>query len=164
MVSRPLPRSRQEGLVVERVGDDETLVYDPVSHRAHCLNRAATAVWSACNGRRDFDDVARHVARELPGFSAEMVSVAVHRLARANLLAGTAGTVMPRRTALRRLSLAGALLPLVSSIVVPEPAQAASCRPAGGCCASKSDCCPGLSCVGPQTPPCMAPPRDKKCR
>jgi hypothetical protein len=164
MVSRPRPRSRQDGLVVERLGDDETLIYDVATHRAHCLNPAAAAVWSACNGRRDFDDIAQHVARELPGFSAEMVSIAVHRLDRAHLLTGNAGAEMPRRTALRRLTVAGALLPLVSSIVVPEAAQAASCSPAGGCCASKSDCCPGLNCVGPQSPPCMAPPRDKKCQ
>lgn len=163
MLPRPRPRRRQDGVLVERLGE-ETLIYDLARHRAHCLNRAATAVWSACNGRRDFDDLARHVARELPGFSPEMVSVAVRGLERAQLLTGNAGAVMPRRAALRRLSLAGALLPLVSSIVVPEAAQAASCRPAGGCCASKADCCPGLNCVGPQTPPCMAPPRDKKCR
>jgi hypothetical protein len=163
MVSRPLPRRREDGLLVESLGE-ETLVYDLARHRAHCLNASATAVWSACDGRRDFEGIARHVARERPGFSAEMVSVAVRRLARAQLITGAAGVPMPRRTALRRLALAGALLPLVSSIVVPEAAQAASCSPAGGCCASKADCCPGLSCVGPQTPPCMAPPRDKKCR
>jgi hypothetical protein len=162
MAPRVLPRRRLNGLVVEHLGP-ETLVYDVERHRAHCLNPPAAAVWSACNGRRDFEDVAAEVARGFPGFSAEMVAVAVRGLARARLLTETAPSAMPRRAALRRLSLAGALLPIVSSIVVPEAAQAASCSPDGGCCATKSDCCPGLSCVGPQTPPCMAPPRDKKC-
>jgi coenzyme PQQ synthesis protein D (PqqD) len=162
MTSRRNPRGRRDGLLLEPLGD-EMLVYDLERHQAHCLNRTAAAVWSACNGERDAGAIARHLRREIPESSSELVEVALARLARAHLLT-EAGDAMPRRAALRRLSLSAALLPIVSSIVVPEPAQAASCSPAGGCCASKSECCPGLNCVGPQSPPCMAPPRDKKCQ
>jgi hypothetical protein len=161
MVSRRMPRGRREGLLVEPLGD-ETLVYDLDRHQAHCLNRTAAAVWSACNGERDAGAIARHLRREMPDSSPELVEVALARLARAHLLTEPGGA-MPRRAVLRRLSLTAALLPIVSSIVVPEPAHAASCSPLGGCCAAKSECCPGLQCVGPQSPPCMAPPRDKKC-
>ena len=161
MGSHPMPRQRQDGLIVELLGP-ETLVYDLERHRAHCLNPSAAAVWSACDGHSDLAEIGRRVALDLPGFSAEMTAVAIRELARARLLIKSGGS-MPRRMALRKVSLAGALLPIVSSIVVPEAAQAASCSPAGGCCASKADCCPGLNCRGPQMPPCGPPPRDKRC-
>ena len=161
MGPRRLPRGRRDGLIVEAVGD-ETLVYDLERHRAHCLNRTAALVWAACDGERDLAAIARHIARDEPGASVELVEVALAKLGRARLLADERRTV-PRRAVLRRLSLAVGLVPVVSSIVVPEPAQAATCRPVGGCCAKKADCCPGLNCVGPRLPQCP-PAQDKSCR
>jgi hypothetical protein len=146
--------------VVEGVAG-ETLVYDVERHRAHCLNRPAALIWSACDGTRDSAAIADELAASLPEVSVEMVEIAVSRLARARLLTAEEG--LPRRALLRRLSLAAGLMPLVSSIVVPEAAAAASCQPAGGCCSRKADCCPGLNCVGPRLPSCP-PSKDKSCR
>jgi hypothetical protein len=157
------PRRRREGLLVEPVGR-ETLVYDLDRHRAHCLNPTAALVWSACDGRRDAAAIAREIAREIPEASVELVQVALVKLERARLLEAPAGAV-PRRAALRRLTLAAGLMPVVSSILVPEAAQAASCSQLGGCCATKEDCCPPLQCTGGQNiPPCTVPPRTKSCR
>jgi hypothetical protein len=153
------PLRRHGGLLVERLGD-ETLVYDLERHRAHSLNRTAGLIWSACNGERDAAAIARHIAGELPEATADMVDAGLARLARARLVTGRQ---IPRRAALRRLTLAASLLPVVSSIVVPEPAQAATCSPVGGCCDKQSDCCPGLNCVGPRLPQCP-PEKDKSCR
>jgi hypothetical protein len=162
-VVRSAPRTRREGLVVEHVGA-EILVYDLERHRAHCLNPTAALVWSACDGRRDAAAIAREIAREVPEASVELVQVALVKLERAHLLAAPAGGI-PRRAALRRLTLAAGLMPVVSSILVPEAAQAASCSQVGGCCASKDDCCPPLQCTGGQNvPPCTVPPRTKSCR
>jgi hypothetical protein len=162
-VVRSAPRTRREGLVVEHVGD-EILVYDLERHRAHCLNPSAALVWSACDGQRDAAAIAREIANELPEASVELVQVALVKLERAHLLAAASGT-LPRRAALRRLTLAAGLMPIVSSILVPEAAQAASCSPNGGCCATKDDCCPPLQCTGGQNiPPCTVPPRNKSCR
>jgi hypothetical protein len=158
MVSRRTPRGRHDRLLVERLGD-ETLVYDLDRHQAHCLNRTAAAVWSACDGERDVAAIARYLGREMPDSSVDLVEVALARLARAHLLT-EAGDAMPRRAALRRLSVTAALLPIISSIIVPEPAQAASCFPAGRCCTTKADCCPPLNCSGPQT----CPPSNKRCQ
>ena len=33
--------------------DDELLVYDARTHRGHCLNQTAAAVWKACDGNDD---------------------------------------------------------------------------------------------------------------
>lgn len=155
------PRRRGDGLLVETVGD-ETLVYDLERHRAHSLNRTASLVWSACNGERNPAAIARHLAAQVPDASTDVVEVALARLARAHLLAGP-GSAMPRRTALRRLSLAAGLLPVVSSILVPEPAQAATCAARGACCKVQADCCPGLNCIGPRLPGCPAG-LNKSCR
>lgn len=142
----------------------ETLVYDLERHRAHCLNRTAALVWSACDGRRDAAAIARAIASEMPEASVELVQVTLVKLERAHLLADPVGAV-PRRTALRRLTLAAGLMPVVSSILVPEAAQAASCSQLGGCCAGKDDCCGSLQCTGLQNvPPCTVPPRIKSCR
>ena len=142
----------------------ETLVYDLERHRAHCLNPTAALVWSACDGRRDAAAIARAIASEMPEASVELVQVALVKLERAHLLAVPAGAV-PRRTALRRLTLAAGLMPIVSSILVPEAAQAASCSQLGGCCGGHADCCGGLQCTGNQNvPPCTVPPRIKSCR
>lgn len=140
----------------------ETLVYDLERHVAHCLNPAAAMVLAVCDGRRDAAAIARVIRRKVPGASREMVELALARLARARLVEDVP-VGLPRRDVLRRLSLGLALLPVVSSIVAPEAAQAASCAPVGGCCTKKADCCPGLSCVGPRLPRCP-PAKDKSCR
>jgi hypothetical protein len=159
--TRRAPRVRRDGLIIERLAD-ETLVYDLHRDRAHCLNRPAALVWSACDGRRDAAAISRHLRRELPGASVDMVELALASLARARLLEGDAEGA-GRRDALRRLALAAGLVPIVSSIVVPEPAQAATCGAVGACCNKKADCCPGLNCVGPRLPQCP-PAQDKSCR
>src|SRR4051812_31618787 len=84
--SRPRPCRRTDGLLVERVAG-ETLVYDVERHRAHCLNRPAALIWSACDGTRDSAAIADEVAGSWPDVSVEMVEIAVSRLARARLLA-----------------------------------------------------------------------------
>jgi hypothetical protein len=53
-----------------------------------------------------------------------------------------------RRELIRRLGLAAAAsLPLVTSIVAPTPAQAASCLPSGQPCTSSLQCCSAV-CAG----------------
>jgi hypothetical protein len=140
----------------------ETLIYDLDRHVAHCLNPVAAAVLAACDGRHDTAAIARVVERDVPGASPELVELALARLARARLVEDVP-VGLPRRDVLRRLAQGAALLPLVSSIVAPEAAQAASCAPVGGCCNKKADCCPGLNCVGPRLPQCP-PALDKSCR
>src|SRR4051812_3826506 len=125
----PGPLCRKKGLIVEEVAG-ETLVYDLDRHRAHRLNRTAAAVWAACDGRAGAAEIARSLRGEVPGVSRELVDFAIAKLDRAHLL--VEGSGITRRSALRRLSVAAALVPLVTSIVVPEAAAAASCSPVGG--------------------------------
>lgn len=122
------PQAREDGLVVQELAD-ETLVYDLRNHQAHCLNRAARAVWRLCDGTRDEAALARLLAKELAGDADEdVVRLALRDLARARLLREPLRALprVSRRRLIQRLGQAAAL-PLVVSIVSPTAAQAATC-------------------------------------
>lgn len=145
------PRARVEGLVAREVAD-ETLVYDLESHRAVCLNKTAALVWRSCDGRKTAKGIALSLGEALGETVPEEVvwlaldqlgrdKLLVTRVARPDALAG-----LSRRELIRRVSLAAAVvaLPLVTSIVAPTPAQAASCLPTGTACTISAQCCSGL--------------------
>ncbi len=128
------PRARQAGLVVKELAD-ETLVYDLVRHRAHCLNRSAALAFKHCDGDTSVARLGELFESEL-GLrnDARLVWLALEQLAKAELLetrlqAPAEWGRLSRRDAVRRLGVGlAALLPVVSSIVAPTPAEAsASC-------------------------------------
>jgi hypothetical protein len=118
------PLARTEGLAV-RALPDETLVYDRLRHKAHCLNPAAAAVWRLCDGRTDPAAMARllHERTGLPADEA-LVRLALDQLARRHLLAGDgeapaapAGAErLSRREALKKLAAAAVALPVVMTV------------------------------------------------
>jgi coenzyme PQQ synthesis protein D (PqqD) len=139
------PRAREDDLIVQEL-EDETLVYDLGNHKAHCLNRAAAAVWRLCDGTRDEAALARLLGKELAGAADEdVVRLALRDLAGARLLREplSARPRISRRRLIQRLGQAAAL-PLVVSIVSPTAAQAASCRSG---LISPSDCNAGSPAV-----------------
>ena len=148
------PRARVEGLVAREVAD-ETLVYDLESHRAVCLNKTAALVWRSCDGRKDAKGIARALSEALgEAVPEEVVWLALDGLGRDKLLEARVARPealagLSRRELIRRVSLAAAVvaLPLVTSIVAPTPAQAASCVPSGGTCGVSAECCSGV-CAG----------------
>jgi hypothetical protein len=145
------PKRRGDNLVVREV-EGEAVVYDLVSHEAHCLNPEAARLWQACDGVRD----GRTLLDQLhgPGWAAEheaALAVGLQQLAKKGLLvegslAGPlAGT--SRRELLARFGKAAAItvaLPAVMSIVSPTPAEADSCLASNHPCTSSSQCCSGL--------------------
>jgi hypothetical protein len=136
--------ARTPGLVVRDLGN-ETLVYDAGRHEAHCLNRTASLVFRHADGRRSAAEIAAALAAD-----EEVVRLALRQLAEARLLDGGTGpaaepTPAPplpasgRREALRRVGLGAALLaPVVTSLLVPTPAEAANtCIQQAACTAAK---------------------------
>ncbi|HLJ67375.1 MAG TPA: PqqD family protein [Chloroflexota bacterium] len=111
------PKARRANLLVQEVGSD-LVIYDQVSHQAHCLNETAAAVWLHCDGTKSTEELAT-----LTGGSEEAVWMALERLGNANLLESTG------KGAGKMLALAvgaGVLLPVVESILAPTPAAAGS--------------------------------------
>jgi hypothetical protein len=125
------PVARRSGLVVREL-PDELLVYDRESHQAHCLNRTAAAVFRAADGRHDVAGLAALMARPAGEAADEdVVRMALEQLDEAGLLEG--GTAAPpgaevsRRDAMLKVGLGAAvLLPIVTSILAPTPAEAAA--------------------------------------
>ncbi len=135
------PTARQDKLLVQELGD-ELVVYDQESDRAHRLNRTAALVWRHCDGRTGVAALAEVLRSELDlPPDDQVVQLALDRLERANLLRlpdapaeSTPRRPVSRRHVMRRLAAAGAasmLLPVVSSITAPTPAQAHSREPRG---------------------------------
>lgn len=150
---RLIPVARTDDLVIQEV-PGETLIYDLKSHKAHCLNRAASLVWKHCDGGQTVEQVARKIEGELgTPFSSEAVWLALDQLERRRLLDRTVkvapgSTRISRREAVRTLGITAAVaLPLITSILAPTTVQAASCAGVEESCGgSNPPCCPPFQC------------------
>ena len=149
-----LPMMRRQGLVIDDVLD-EVLVYDLDRDKAHCLNHTAALIWRNCDGKTRPQEMARRLQIELDASCNEdLVWVALRQLATLNLLEEPVS--LPRRFAgisrrqmIRNLGVAATVaVPLVTSIVAPTAAQAATCIPSGQTCNPSKLCCSPLGCNG----------------
>jgi hypothetical protein len=146
------PAARTTGLVIRDVGG-ETVVYDVERHEAHCLNRTAALVFRHADGTRSLPELAAVLASESGScMDGQAVRLALEQLAGANLLEGRNAQRGPdpplasagRRQAMLRVGLGAAFLaPVVTSLLVPTPAEAAgTCIPQAACTPAKygQDC------------------------
>lgn len=150
----PPPRAREEGLIVEPLGD-ELLVYDERTHKSHCLNRAAALVWKGCDGRSTAGEIARRVGAELNAEVEEsLVWMALEDLGKRGLLTAKAARPaafgrISRRDLIRRAGAAAVLIPVIATITAPTAYAAVSC--AGSCNPQAQDCPAGCFCSGSGT-------------
>jgi hypothetical protein len=141
------PAARTDGLLVEGVGD-ETVIYDLQSKQAHCLKPLASFVFTHADGKTSADDLARLAGEGLgQSVGSAEIQEAIAQLEDCALL-DTPLVVhdgLSRRELVRKAGYAGAgaafAAPLISSIVAPTAAMAAS-GIATGCsgCTKNSDC------------------------
>ncbi len=145
MKEREYPRARVDCL--SREFGDELLVYDQQRNVGHCLNPTAAAAWKLCDGQKSPSEVATILTQQLSvPVDESVVLLAVEELSKARLLVGSEKPIRrtSRRDAIRTLGIAGAIaLPLVTSLVAPTPARAASCLANGQPCTSNAQCCTG---------------------
>ena len=146
-----LPKARRDRLIVQEV-TGETLVYDLQRHVAHCLNETAALVWRYCDGKTTVAGIASLLYRQ-HGLAAneELVWQALRQLRRARLVQidplATDRLRLSRRRMARRLALAMMAAPLVTTIVAPSAAMAASCGKRGARCGPHlPHCCAHLVC------------------
>jgi hypothetical protein len=142
----PLKPKRIKALT--RKFDDELLVYDGRRHKAHCLNKTAAMVWLECTGHCTVPEISKKLDTDFQsGGDDSLVRLAVVRLYRAGLLEKSRSVhaeLLSRREALNRVrAIAIVAIPLVTTMLVPTPAHAASCFPLGHLCSSDSQCCSG---------------------
>ena len=151
-IDQTLPKARQSQLITKEVAG-EILVYDLNRDEAHCLNSTAARIWAHCDGLTTVREMTLLLADELLAPVAdEVVWLALEQLGKARLLQKpllqqalarpAPAEQLSRRALVRRLGVAAAVtLPLVTSIVAPSAAAAASCLPASATCAKNADCC-----------------------
>ncbi len=143
-----VPRARQTELVVEELSD-EVLIYDLKCNKAHCLGHTAAVVWKFCDGKTSLDEVAARASTALKTpVTVDVVAFALEQLRRADLLESTVSrpvaASLSRRDLFRRAG-AVAAAAVVTSIVAPTAAQAASLLPSGASCTSGGQCqSPGI--------------------
>lgn len=136
------PVARTTGLVIRELSN-ELVVYDTTTHRAHCLNSTAALVFQHADGSRSIDDLTALLAGAGTDSHEELVRAALARLAEAGLLEpeASAPPAPSRREVLRRIGLGAVLLaPVVTSLLVPTPTEAAAtCIPETSCVAGVND-------------------------
>ncbi|HWZ96681.1 MAG TPA: PqqD family protein [Candidatus Dormibacteraeota bacterium] len=146
MKERQFPKARLDCLT--RQFEDEILIFDPIRQEGHCLNSTAAAVWKLCDGKSNPSQIAQTLSRQLSvRVDRQVVELALEQLAHAHVLEGPEVSVKEysRRTAIRRIGIAAAIaLPLVTSIVAPMPAHAASCAHNNQPCTDNAQCCSGV--------------------
>ena len=136
------PRAKRNGVLSEQV-DDEMLVYDQPSDRAHCLNRTAALVWRHADGEHTIADLATLLRDQLdPVADENLVWHALDHLNAASLLEEPPSRSSDDMRAARRqfiakvglVGIATLLLPMVTSMTAPSAAQAIVC--VGSCMCS----------------------------
>jgi hypothetical protein len=149
-----LPLARTEKLIIKEL-DDEVLVYDLVSDKAHCLNHTAALVWKNCDGKKSVPQINAAIATEAEApVDQNVVWLALEQLEKFKLLSATppppaifAG--MNRRQVMRGIGLAAIALPAIVSIVAPTAVSAASC---GQVCGNPTECPPACGSCAKLTP------------
>lgn len=126
------PVARRESLVVQEL-PDELLIYDLKNEKAFCLNKTSALVWQECGGRKTVTEISRTVGEKLnKNVDQEIVWLALDELKKNDLLANgqrieiTFGGIS-RREAIKKAGFASLIaLPLISALVAPTAAMAAS--------------------------------------
>jgi hypothetical protein len=117
--------------------DNELCVYDWQRKEVHNLNPTAALVWELCDGQTDPAQIADQLRADLgTSYVEDVVWMTLTELEQAHLLESEvvqpAGrSLMSRRTLLKQMGVAAALLPVVATIVAPGPVQAQT--PGGEC-------------------------------
>ncbi len=141
-----LPISRIENIIVQNL-DKEVLIYDLNTDKAYCLNATAAIVYQSCDGQTSFD----RLKAEYPKLTDELILLAIEELQKQNLLQGRFENGILRRSLLSKAAFATLALPMITSLVAPRAAHAASCLGRNSSCTSSAQCCPEFCQFEPST-------------
>jgi hypothetical protein len=133
------PVGRKDNLVVQEL-NGEVLVYDLHTHKALCLNETSALVWNACDGTRDLGELREYASAKMSAaVSEDLIWLAIDQLKKEDLLVDAPDTKsyfggMSRREVVKRIGIGAAIaIPVVTGLVAPQAAHAASCGAACTC-------------------------------
>lgn len=165
--TRRLPEAVKKGLEIQELAG-EVLIYDLERHRAYRLSPTASLTWKHCDGKTSYSEMASLLQKKLDiEADQELVRLVVARLRDLHLVEHRSNAKRYSRreliVKLKKLGLAASvMLPLVTSIVSPNPAEALSCVDEKAC-GSMPNCtpcrppgCAHMCCGGLCLPPGLA--------
>lgn len=156
------PKHRGDELVIKHL-NDEVLVYDVQTGKAHALNGAAAMVFELCDGTREIQELIERIAEEnsaTPSEAAAIVTTALELISHRGLLEQPVERIdgeqrLTRRRVIQQLVTAAVAIPVIVSLTAPFPVAAQSsfanclgaddfCTPGG---TGSLACCSGLACI-----------------
>jgi Coenzyme PQQ synthesis protein D (PqqD) len=127
-----LPKTRTNNLLVQEL-ESELLIYDLSNNKAFCLNETSALVFQLCDGKRTVLEIADALSVKLKTLvSEDYVRLTLHELNRDGLLENSDEVKaylngVNRREIVKKIGFASMIaLPLVSSVIAPSAAMAAS--------------------------------------
>lgn len=147
-----LPKIRRTGLVTQEL-KNEILIYNLTTHKAHCLNSSLAHIWNYCDGKTTFEQVIDSFKdNHQTKINEDFIWLALDELAKKDLIESDSlkfKDQISRRKALLKIGLPLALLPVITAVIAPTAAQAASgfCNPGdANYCVNDVDCSGGNVC------------------
>ncbi len=122
------PVARKNSLVVQEL-NNEVLVYDLETNKAHCLNESAAIVWKHCDGKTTISDIAKQFINKSGNkVDDDFIWLAIDQLNDLNLMESGLKPDFKgqsRREVIKKIGLASIIaLPIISSLVAPQSAYA----------------------------------------
>ncbi|MEZ5345355.1 MAG: PqqD family protein [Pyrinomonadaceae bacterium] len=156
---RVLPISRTSDLVIQNL-ENELLVYDLRTNKAHQLNETMSLIWTNCNGKTTVSALLGILEERFgKNLDEDLVEFALSELDGKDLFSqplGTQFSKVSRRDVAFKYAPMAIALPIVLSLIAPTAVQAQSCVQPGQPCNTEQDCCTATLCfdpVGNQSPP-----------
>lgn len=133
------PKSRTENIVVQEM-NKEILIYDLKTNQAFCLNETSATIYQLCDGKNSVTEISQTLNKLLKQpITEDVVWLALNDFKKDNLLEQSEQfeinfNGLNRRQIIKKIGFASMiLLPVISSIVAPNAAMAASgCVNPGG--------------------------------
>lgn len=126
-----LPQSRKSEIVIQKF-ENEILIYDLKTNKAFCPNETSAIIYQLCDGKNSVADIAQRFSKQSnQPINDELVWLALDGLKKENLLENDDVEInfngLNRRQIIKKVGLASMIsLPLISSVVAPSAAMAAS--------------------------------------
>lgn len=125
------PVARKDDLVIQEL-QNELLVFDTRTNKAHCLNQTAASVWKFCDGKNSVSDINKLFGENIGAkVSDNLIWLAIDQLNERELFENKLETKFAgrnRREVLKKIGLATVIaLPIVASITAPTAALAVAC-------------------------------------
>ena len=139
------PKTRDENIVVQEFAN-EVLIYDLIINKAYCLNKTSAMIWQLCDGTHSIAEINQKLSQQSnQSIPEDLIWLALKDFKKENLLQQDEEIEinfngLSRRQIIKKVGLASmVMLPIISSIVAPGAAYAASIAP----CVNPGGAAPG---------------------